>query len=47
MSFNDDLFDTFMVFGYICLVPFLMALGVIVYPIIVGIWLYDYVKNRL
>lgn len=42
MSYNDDLFDTFMVFGYICLLPFLMALGVVAYPIVVGTWIYNY-----
>ena len=47
MSFEDDMFDTFLVFGYICLFPFLMALGVIVYPIIVGVWLNNYIRNRL
>lgn len=46
MSFEDDMFDTFLVFGYICLLPFLMALGVVVYPIIVAVWINDYIKNR-
>lgn len=47
MSYNDDLFDVFIVFGYICLLPFLMALGVFAYPIIVGMWINDYIKNKL
>lgn len=42
MTYEDDLFNTFIVFGYICLLPFLMALGVILYPIVVAIWLGDY-----
>jgi hypothetical protein len=47
MSFEDDMFDTFLVFGYICLLPFLMALGVVAYPIIVGMWINDYIKSKL
>jgi hypothetical protein len=47
MSLEDDMFDTFLVFGYLALFPFLMAIGVIAYPIIVGMWLCDYVKSRL
>ena len=47
MSFEDDMFDLFLIIGYLCLFPFLMAIGVFVYPIIVGIWLNNYVKSRL
>lgn len=46
MSFEDDMFNLFLLLGYICLLPFLIILGTIAYPILVAIWINKYIENR-
>lgn len=46
MSFEDDMFNIFLLLGYICLLPFSIAAGTIAYPILVAIWINEYIENR-
>ena len=46
MTFEDSLFNTFICIGFLCSLPFLMAIGIIAYPIVVAVWLNNYIENR-
>lgn len=44
---DDETFNMFVVWGYVMLLPFLIALGTVVYPILVAIWIKEYIDRRM
>ena len=40
--FNRELLILTIVIGYIVSLPFLMILGIIIYPILAAAWIHDY-----